>query len=95
MQDAAELVRAAPHTPNLNFQKVPHWGWRARIGAYRFEIERTGYQDGPRFRAFVRRDGRSPPVATKPFGTTIAARAWLELQHAALGPGASAPEVGA
>ncbi len=90
MQDAAEITPTAkPVTPArlaLDFVKIPHWGWRARAGQYRFEIERTGEQEGDRFRAYVRRDGNVQPVASKGFGTNIAARAFLEMQHTLIAP---------
>lgn len=71
-------------TPPLSFENVPHWGWRAREGAYRFEIERleVAYNNRDRFRAALRRDGTSQPIAQRGFKTSIQARAWLELLRA-------------
>jgi hypothetical protein len=91
MHDAAESIthktrHVTPASLALDFVKVPHWGWRAREGQYCFEIERTGIQDGDRFRAFVRRDGNVQPIASKGFGTNIAARAWLEMERTLIAP---------
>lgn len=90
MRNAVEIAPTARHIKParlaLDFVKIPHWGWRARAGQFCFEIERTGNQEGDRFRAYVRRDGNVQPVASKGFGTNIAARAFLEMQHTLIAP---------
>lgn len=70
----------------LQMAIVPHWGWRAREGQRTFEIERVSAFGGRRgdrleYIAFVRQRGQSKPIAQQSFGTTIAARRWLESQR--------------
>lgn len=62
----------------LDFDVVPHWGWRAHEGQRIFEIERLEPAGNERFQAYERKKGAREPVAKKKFRSTVSARRWLE-----------------